>query len=134
MLYIEELFSVSFEGEEKIEDNPVPYGKPCRTCNEKTRFVGLARIRRGEPQDYRLEGVTVIILPGKDKVTEEKRKRIMMYTRALAGKRYVKILKGDFLINVHPDIPSPLRDVALWMPTKGMIHKMEEIIEDMLAR
>jgi len=133
MLYIEELFSISFEEEEKIKDNPVPYGKLCRTCIEKTRFVGIARIRREEPREYRLEGVTVIILPGKDKVTEERKEKVMVYARTLAAKRYAKILRGDFLISIQPDIPAPLRDVALWMPTKGMIYNIEEIIEDMLS-
>lgn len=131
MLYVEELFSVSFEGEEKIKENPVPYGKLCRTCVEKTRFVGVARIRRREPQNYRLEGVTVIILPGKDKVTEKKKEKVMVYTRTLTGRKYAKILKGGFLINIHPDIPSTLRNVALWMPSKCMIYNIEEIIEDM---
>ncbi|MCD6575142.1 hypothetical protein J7K97_05645 [Candidatus Aerophobetes bacterium] len=132
MIYIEEFFSVSFEGEEKIEDNPVPYGKLCRTVIEKTRYVGVAKIRRLEPQSYRLEGVTIIILPGKDRVTEEKRKKITAYARALAGERYAKILRGNFPINIDPGISSLLQDVALWVPSKGMVHTMEEIIEDML--
>ncbi|RLE14576.1 hypothetical protein DRJ04_02135 [Candidatus Aerophobetes bacterium] len=132
MIYIEEFFSVSFEGEEKITDNPVPYGKLCRTNVEKTRYVGIARIRRLEPQNYRLEGITIIILPGKDSVTGEKRKKIMAYARALAGKRYARILKGNFPIHIDPHISDALRDAALWMPSKGMVYHMEEIIEDML--
>jgi len=79
MRYIEEFFSVSFESEDKIENNPVPYGKLCRTSTEKTRYVGIARIQRIEPQDYRLEEVVVVILPGKDKVTPARRRKIMAY-------------------------------------------------------
>ncbi|MBE0477523.1 hypothetical protein IBX65_00180 [Candidatus Aerophobetes bacterium] len=133
MFYIEELFSVSFEEEEKIKNNPVPYGKPCKTSVEKTRYVGIARIRGTEAQDYRLEQVTIIILPGKDEVTEEKKNRITVYTQALARKRYAKIVREDFIINIDPDISSLLHDVALWMPFKFMFQRVEEAIEDMLS-
>lgn len=133
MRYIEEFFSVSFERENKIKNNPVPYGKLCRTCVEKTRYVGIARIQRLEPQNYKLEGVVVVILPGKDKVTPQKRKKIMAYAQALAGKRYARILRGKFSIHVEPDVLSPLRDVALWMPSKCMVYNVEDIIEDMLT-
>ena len=133
MFYIEELFSVSFEEEEEIKNNPVPYGKPCKTSAEKTRYVGVAQIRRIEPQDYKLEGVTIIILPGKDEVTEEKKKKITMYTQTLAKKRYAKISREDFIINIDPDISSLLQDVALWMPLKFMLQRVEEAIEDMLS-
>jgi len=133
MRYIEEFFSVSFETEEKIEENPVPYGRLCRTCVEKTRYVGIAQIRRMEPNGYRLEGITVMILPGKDKVTPQRRKKIMAYARALAGKRYSRILRGEMSIQVELDIPVELRGAGLWMPSKCMIYSVEEIIEDMFT-
>jgi len=133
MRYIEEFFSVSFETEERIENNPVPYGKLCRTCVEKTRYVGIARIQRLEPQSYRLEEVTVVILPGKDRVTPERRRKIMAYAQALAGERYARILKGKFSVHVESDVLAPLRGAALWMPSKCMVYNVEDIIEDMLA-
>ncbi|HHF97940.1 hypothetical protein J7L81_02340 [Candidatus Aerophobetes bacterium] len=134
MIYTEEFFSVSFaDEEEKIEENPVPYGKPCRTDIERTRYVGIARIRRLEPQIYRLEGVTIIILPGKDKVTEEKKRKITSYAQTLAARRYAKILRGNFPIEIDPKIYFMLQDVALWVPSKGLVHSIEEIIEDMLS-
>jgi len=132
MRYIEEFFSVSFETEEKIEENPVPYGRLCRTRAEKTRYVGIARIRRLEPNNYRLEGITVVILPGKDKVTPEKRRKIMAYARSLAGKRYARLLQGEISIHIELDVPAQLRDVALWMPSKCMVYNVEDIVEDML--
>jgi len=133
MRYIEEFFSVSFESEDKIENNPVPYGKLCRTSTEKTRYVGIARIQRIEPQDYRLEEVVVVILPGKDKVTPARRRKIMAYAQALAGEKYAKILKGKFSVHVERDVLAPLRGVSLWMPSKCMVYNIEEIIEDMLT-
>ncbi|MBC7189090.1 hypothetical protein H5U35_02585 [Candidatus Aerophobetes bacterium] len=132
MVYIEEFFSVSFEGEEKIENNPVPYGRICRKSTEKTRYVGIARIRRFDPQIYRLEGVTVIILPGRDPVTEEKRRKVMLYARNLAARRYARILKGNFPIDIDSSILNALQDADIWMPSKFMTG-VQELVEDILS-
>lgn len=133
MVYIEEFFSVSFEGEEKIENNPVPYGRIWRKSTEKTRYVGIARIRRFDPRIYRLEGVTVIILPGRDPVTEKKRRKVMLYARNLAARRYARILKGNFPIDVDLSILNALQDADIWMPSKFMGTGAQELMEDILS-
>ena len=130
MLYAEELFSVSFEDNEDIRSNPVPYGRMCLTSTEKTRYVGIAYIRRNEPQFYSLEHVNVVILPGRDRVTGQRRERILVYARSLAGKRYVQLTRSTIRIHIAVDVPLTMRDVAVWMPSKCMIYHVDEITED----
>lgn len=132
MLYLEELFSVSFE-EEEITSNPIPYGKPCRRSIEKTRYVAIARIHKLEPQFFLLEEITIVILPGKDEATEEKKKKITTYTQSLARKRYATLQKEDFIITIELHISSLLQDAALWMPFKFMRQQMETTVESMFS-
>jgi len=131
MLYGEEFFSVSFEKDDGIWSNPVPYGRMCVTSAEKTRYVGVGYIRRHEPQKYSLEHVDIVILPGKDKVTGQRREKIILYARSLAGRRYVQITSSSIRVHISLDVPLTLRDVAVWMPNKCMIYHMDEITEDM---
>lgn len=127
MRYIEEFFSVSFEKKDRIHENPIPYGRICRRCVEKTRYVGIARIQREIPREYKLEGITIVILPGNDKITPTKRKKIMAYAEALARERYARLLRGRVSVHVDPDIPAVLRDADLWMPSKCLLYSQVEI-------
>ena len=129
MRYIEELFSVSFEKEE-IEENPVPYGKICRKCTEKTRYVGIAQIQSEGPRNYKLERITIVILPGSDEVTSERRRKIIAYAEALARRRYSRLLRSKISVDVDSYILAALRDADIWMPSKCMLYSQVEIIEE----